>query len=331
MNEKILTPLNGFIGLIATLLFMLTTLGGIVWSIFAGVTEQISVGFTVTIILICLVLFIISLVMFVGLKVLGPNEALVLTLFGSYHGTIIKEGFYYVNPFCEEVNPLKKDSLIEQAVQLTQQGAKSEPTKPADQSTGKRISMKAITLHNRKQKVNDMAGNPIEIGVMVIWKVRSPAMAVFSVDNYKEFVSIQADATLRNVARMYPYDGNDDQQTMTLRSGSGEVADILKEQLQTKVAEAGLDIVEVRITDMAYAPEIAVAMLQRQQASAMLDARKLIVEGAVGMVRMALEQLQSENIVQLDDERKAAMVSNLLVVLCANKDAQPIVNSGSLY
>ena len=331
MKEKLLNPANGFLALFLNLALTLASVGAFILGIVLGVNGTISTGITVFICIVSVVLFILSCILYAGLKVLGPNEALVLTLFGKYHGTIMKEGFYYVNPFCEAMNPMKKSALEEQALLMATQGKKTEEKKSADQSAGKRISMKSITLNNRKQKVNDMAGNPIEIGAMVIWKVRSPAMAVFSVDNYIEFVSIQADATLRNVVRMFPYDISENQEGMTLRSSSNEVAEILKEQLQEKVAEAGLDIVEVKITDMAYAPEIAVAMLQRQQAAAMLDARKLIVEGAVGMVRMALDQLQTENIVQLDDERKAAMVSNLLVVLCGNKDAQPIINSGTLY
>ena len=332
MNEKLLTPFNGFLALFLNTAFLLACVVSFGLSIFLASNSTITTAIAVSICVVSVILFILSCILYAGLKVLGPNEALVLTLFGKYHGTIISEGFYYVNPFCEAVNPMKKSSLEEQQTLLmAAQGKKSEEKKAVDHSAGKRISMKSITLNNRKQKVNDMAGNPIEIGAMVIWKVRSPAMAVFSVDNYVEFVSIQADATLRNVVRMFPYDLGDTQQGMTLRSGSNEVADILKQQLQEKVAEAGLDIVEVKITDLAYAPEIAVAMLQRQQASAMLDARKLIVEGAVGMVRMALDQLQSEDIVHLDDERKAAMVSNLLVVLCGNRDTQPIINSGSLY
>ncbi|MEG1988834.1 MAG: SPFH domain-containing protein, partial [Oscillibacter sp.] len=204
----------------------------------------------------------------------------------------------------------------------------------SDTTAGKRISLKVMTLNNDKQKVNDKLGNPVEIGVVVIWKVVNTAQAVFDVDNYMEFLSIQADSALRNIVRMYPYDICDDgenQGELSLRGSSLEVAQRLKEELQEKVGVAGLEIVETKITHLAYAPEIAAAMLQRQQASAIVDARKLIVEGAVGMVQMALTQLSDEKIVELDDERKAAMVSNLLVVLCGNRDAQPIVNSGSIY
>ena len=173
-------------------------------------------------------------------------------------------------------------------------------------------------------------GNPIEIGIVVIWRVVDTAKAIFDVDNYKEFVSIQADSALRNVTRMFPYDSEQDN-VPSLRNASTEVAEILEKDLQQRVEIAGIEIVEARITHLAYAPEIAAAMLQRQQASAIIDARQKIVDGAVGMVEMALEKLEKSGCCQLDEERKAAMVSNLLVVLCGNKDATPIVNSGSLY
>ena len=201
-------------------------------------------------------------------------------------------------------------------------------------TSGKKISLKAMTLNNEKQKINDKLGNPIIIGIVVIWRVTNTAKAVFNVDNYKEFLSIQCDSALRNVVRLYPYDISEDGdgvEEKSLRGSSQEIADILKEEIQKKVEIAGLEISEARITHLAYAPEIAAAMLQRQQASAIIDARKLIVECAVGMVEMALNKLGENDIVTLDEERKAAMVSNLLVVLCGNKDAQPIVNSGSIY
>ena len=201
-----------------------------------------------------------------------------------------------------------------------------------DSANGKRISLKALTLDNRKQKINDKLGNPIEIGVVVIWRVTNTAKAVFNVDNYMEFLSVQTDSALRNIVRLYPYDMADNSEDeCTLRGSSQKVADELKKEIQSKVEVAGLEILEARITHLAYAPEIAAAMLQRQQASAIIDARKMIVDGAVGMVEMALEKLNENQIVTLDEERKAAMVSNLLVVLCGNKDAQPVVNSGSLY
>ena len=196
-----------------------------------------------------------------------------------------------------------------------------------------------MTLSNNKQKINDYLGNPIEIGIAVTWKVVDTAKAVFAVDNFKEYLSLQCDSALRNIVRTYPYDVANNIDTTgdgvaddgSLRGSSELVALKIKEEIQSKVAEAGLEILEARITYLAYAPEIAAVMLQRQQASAIIDARKMIVDGAVGMVEMALDKLNENKVVELDEERKAAMVSNLLVVLCGNHDAQPIVNSGSLY
>ncbi len=209
-------------------------------------------------------------------------------------------------------------------------------TRPNAQQSqfNKKISLKVTTLNNDRQKINDQLGNPINIGIVVVWKVIDPTKAVFNVDNYKEYLSIQCDSALRNIVRLYPYDvyGEDkDNNEKTLRGSSQEIAAKLKEEIQMKTEVAGIELIEARITHLAYAPEIAAAMLQRQQASAVIDARQMIVEGAVGMVEMALAKLNENNIVALDNERKAAMVSNLLVVLCGNKEAQPIVNSGSLY
>lgn len=268
---------------------------------------------------------------FLGLKILKPQEALVLTLFGKYIGTLKGEGFYYVNPFVSAVNPTVGAGMAtstEDANPLQPQGKQNANTTNLPKKV---ISLKTMTLNNNKQKVNDELGNPVEIGIVVIWRVVNTAMAVFNVDNFKSFLSIQCDSSLRNIARLYPYDQAAGGEEMTLRGSSQEVAEKLKVEIQSRVEIAGLEIIEARITHLAYAPEIAAAMLQRQQASAIIDARKLIVEGAVGMVEMALEKLSANNIVHLDDERKAAMVSNLLVVLCGNKDAQPIVNSGSIY
>jgi regulator of protease activity HflC (stomatin/prohibitin superfamily) len=270
-----------------------------------------------------------------GLKVLKPNEAYVLTLFGKYHGSLKKEGFYFVNPFAVANNPLKSGALAVLSGDVIlgsdsddRQGsiAKSAATK-----TSNKISLKDMTLNNNKQKINDLLGNPIEIGIVVIWRVVNTAKAVFNVENYETFLSIQCDSALRNIVRLYPYDLPGEEDETSLRGSSGEIASKLQTAIQEKVNIAGLEVVEARITHLAYSPEIAAAMLQRQQASAIVDARTLIVKGAVSMVEQALQELNDNNIVNLDEERKAAMVSNLLVVLCGNKDAQPIVNSGSLY
>ncbi len=347
MEEKVLNPKSG-------LVILLLNLGGILFGVILIIisanlppTEQIvsnelgammfSKAHPLTlygILLAVLVVFPVCSVNLFGLKTVSPNEALVLTLFGNYYGTINKSGFFYVNPFCSAYNPTKAKLAVttSNSVVNMMNGTKDESNN-VDKTSGKKISMKAITLNNRIQKVNDSDGNPIEVAAMVIWKVNSPCQAVFSVDNYLEYISMQADSTLRNVVCRYAYDEGEvaipNQQT--LRGNSEEIAETLLNELQKKVEIAGLEVLEVKLTHLAYAPEIAAAMLQRQQASAILAARRLIVDGAVGMVQQALEKLAKEDIVCLDDERKAAMISNLLVVLCANKEAQPVVNSGSIY
>lgn len=274
--------------------------------------------------------FIVGPVLYAGLKIVKPNEALVLTLFGKYYGTLKKEGFFWVNPFVSAVNPISDtNTTASTAKPETKIEPGKTPTTYSIQFPKKKISLKAMTLNNDKQKVNDALGNPIIIGVVVIWKVVDTAKAVFSVDNFVEYLSIQCDSALRNVVRLFPYDSDEDEKS--LRGSSKEVAQDLLRELQSKVEVAGLQIIEARITHLSYAPEIAAAMLQRQQASAIIAARQKIVEGAVGMVEMALEQLNKNGVVTLDEERKASMVSNLMVVLCGNRDVQPIVNSGSLY
>ena len=272
-----------------------------------------------------------------------PQEALVLTLFGKYVGTLKEEGFYFVNPFCVSVNPAAKTKLNQSgdvdsgsgtslSAVLSGKGSQTE-------QTSKKISLKAMTLSNSRQKINDCLGNPVEIGIAVIWRVTDTAKAVFQVDNYKEYLSLQCDSAVRNIVRLYPYDvaqgvdttGDGVADEGSLRGSSELVAQRIRDEIQQKVSEAGIEIMEARITYLAYAPEIAAVMLQRQQASAIIDARKMIVDGAVGMVEMALDRLSENHVVELDEERKAAMVSNLLVVLCGNQNAQPVVNSGSLY
>ena len=279
----------------------------------------------------------------VGLKVLKPQEALVLTLFGKYYGTLKGEGFYFVNPFCVSVNPAAKTKLNQSGDVSSNHSAVASMLKvnvPGDmRSSANKISLKIMTLNNNRQKINDCLGNPVEIGIAVMWKVVDTAKAVFNVDNFKEYLSLQCDSALRNIVRIYPYDvapnvdttGDGVADEGSLRGSSEVVASRIRNEIQERVQEAGIEIIEARITYLAYAPEIAAVMLQRQQASAIIDARKMIVDGAVGMVEMALERLKTGGMVELDEERKAAMVSNLLVVLCGNHDAQPVVNSGSLY
>ncbi|MDE7308102.1 MAG: SPFH domain-containing protein [Lachnospiraceae bacterium] len=319
VTEKILHPFSGGAALLLLLLGLIASIGGIVYSAFLLASSQIVIGailLTASIIAVLVVCILLA-----GLKIVGPNEARVFTLFGKYYGTIQKPGFFYVNPFVCSVNPVKTSTssiTIGESTAAVQVKAN--------------ISTKTMTLSNEKQKVNDVLGNPVIIGSVVIWNVENPTKAVFNVENYSEYLSIQCDSTIRHIARLYPYDNIEtDSEEKTLRGSSQEIADIMQKDLQERVRDAGLNIQEVRITHLAYSEEIAAAMLQRQQASAIIAARQKIVEGAVSMVKMAIDQLGEEEIVVLDEERKAAMVSNLLVVLCGNKDAQPIVNSGSIY
>ena len=332
MSEKILTRKKlGMPVLLLTLAVMiLSILGTIVGAI------QAEAGKSCALLVVSLVIFCLSWLPLPGLKVLKPQEALVLTLFGRYTGTLKGDGFYFVNPFCVAVNPAAK-------TKLNQSGdVKSVATAPNGTSvelTNKKLSLKLMTLNNNRQKINDCLGNPVEIGIAVTWRIVDTAKAVFNVDNYKEFLSLQCDSALRNIVRIYPYDVAPNVDTTgagladdgSLRGSSEVVAERIRQEIQQRVNQAGIEVVDARITYLAYTTKIAAAMLQRQQASAIIDARKMIVDGAVGMVEMALERLSANQVVELDEERKAAMVSNLLVVLCGNRDPQPVVNSGSLY
>lgn len=322
-EEKILAPKNGIGMLILGILGIIVSIILFIFGI-AGYENIFSSGAVVVLIeVLAVILITLSIISFCGLHVINPNEALVLALFGNYYGTLTKDGFFWVNPFCTAINPTVKNY----APVINQNGLPSGGIK----SSAKKVSLKTMTLNNEKQKVNDELGNPIEIGAVVIWKVENATKAVINVENYKSYLSIQCDSIIRNTARRYPYDKSESGDEKSLRGSSQEIADTMCAELQEKVVNAGIKILEVRITHLSYAPEIASAMLQRQQAAAIIDARQKIVEGAVSMVEMALDKLNENNIVELDEERKAAMVSNLLVVLCGNKDAQPIVNSGTIY
>lgn len=325
-EEKLLKAKRGMPRLFILLLLSLASLGLIIAGGVFSENEKMAIFSAVTIVTGFIFLFLVLPVLSIGFKIIGPNEARVLVLFGKYHGTLAKEGFFWVNPFCTSVNPTQKTST-DVATGIVSATSKTEKM----QYVPKKISLKAMTLNNGKQKVNDLEGNPIEIGVIVIWRIVNTAKAVFNVDNYITFLSNQADSAIRQVARLYPYDINSEGDEKSLRGSSQEIADMLKSELQNRVDIAGIEVMEARISHLAYSTEIAAVMLQRQQASAIIAARQKIVEGAVGMVEMALNKLSENGIVKLDEERKAAMVSNLLVVLCGNKDAQPIVNSGTIY
>lgn len=340
MTEKILSNRkHGMLVLVLCILLLLGSLAVIIYGATLSSEESAHPILIVGIVAISVVWLPLP-----GLKILKPQEALVLTLFGKYVGTLKGDGFYWVNPFCTAFNPAAKTKLnqsgdVMQATSIFSVNENGGTSNINVNMESNKISLKIMTLNNSRQKINDCLGNPVEIGIAVIWRVVDTAKAVFNVDNYKEFLSLQCDSALRNVVRIYPYDvapgvdttGDGIADEGSLRGSSEVVAERIRNEIQTRVNEAGIEIVEARITYLAYAPEIAAVMLQRQQASAIIDARRMIVDGAVGMVEMALERLSENDTVHLDEERKAAMVSNLLVVLCGNKDAQPVVNSGSLY
>ena len=233
-----------------------------------------------------------------GLVIVNPNESKVLTLFGKYVGTVKQDGFFWVNPF----------------------------------TVKKKVSLRAFNLNGQQLKVNDSVGTPIEIAAVIVWQIKDTANAVFAVENYLQYVNIQSEAAVRHLANSFPYDNIEDEKaSITLRGGAEQVSVLLEKELNERLDRAGIEVLEARISHLAYAPEIAHTMLQRQQASAIISARRLIVEGAVGMVEMALARLSEKKIVELDEERKAAMVSNLLVVLCGDRSVNPVVNTGTLY
>lgn len=253
-----------------------------------------------------------------GLIAIAPNEARVLLLFGEYKGTVVESGFFWVNPFYSK----KRISL---RIRNFETGSTNHPEKK--DAAGHIVEHKSRT-HGRPSKVNDRDGNPIEISAVVVWKVVNTAEAMFEVDDYEDFVAVQSEAALRAMATRHPYDSEDHE--ISLRGSTQEISDQLQSDIQDRLDKAGVQVIEARISHLAYAQEIAAAMLQRQQAGAIVAARTKIVEGAVGMVQMALEHLAKDKIVELDDERRAALVSSLLVVLCSDRHVQPVMNTNSL-
>lgn len=329
IEEKLLKPRAGIPVLVCDLVLLAA-------SIFALIAGFGGGWLGAVLLILGAAAFIAVFIVLAGLKAVRPNEALVLTLFGNYYGTIKEPGYYFVNPFCASVSPAYDKAAAEKAKREKEAGGNPSSTTQIS-STRNRVSLKTMTLDNGRQKVNDVIGNPIIIGAVVIWHVENPTKAVFNVEDYPSFLSTQTDSTIRNIARLYPYDVFDEGEESdtatekTLRGSSQEIAENMKLELQKRVSDAGIVVEEVRITHLAYAEEIAAAMLQRQQAAAVIAARQKIVDGAVGMVKMAVNKLGEDDVVILDDERKAAMVSNLLVVLCGGHDAQPVVKTGSIY
>ncbi len=331
-EEKILKPRSGFFTLFLGIILLAFS---IPLFIFCGLQYEKGNTLYGTVELVVGLLAIVTSVLdFCGLRVIKPNEALVLSLFGKYYGTIYDSGFWYINPFCTNLYPKAKAAESQATLKNnpnTLQGANTA-------QSNSRVSLKISTFVNGNQKVNDRLGNPIEVSAIVMWRVTNATKAVLNVEYYYEYLSNQTDSTIRNVARLYPYDiiDDDDDESgdkgeKTLRGSATLIAEEMKNELSQRVKDAGLEIIEVRLNQIAYAPEIAAAMLQRQQAIAVIAARKKIVEGAVSMVKMALDQLKDEGVIDLDEERKANMVSNLLVVLCSSKEANPVLNTGSLY
>jgi regulator of protease activity HflC (stomatin/prohibitin superfamily) len=294
------------------------------WMMLALLLGAIVVDFTLLIVTaapvkgICAILMPVLLVLMAGFFSLQPNEARVLILFGAYKGTVRESGFHWGNPFYSN-GPMQKPP------------AKGDPPSSAKRPLGRnKISLRARTLNGEKLKVNDKRGNPIEIAAVVVWRVEDTAQALFDVDEYEKYVVTQSESALRHLASQYAYDDGEDHES-TLRSNVEEVSQALRAELQERFGKAGVTVDEARLTHLAYAPEIAQAMLRRQQAEAVIAARQKIVHGAVSMVDMALKELASKDVVHLDDERRAAMVSNLMVVLCGESEVHPIVNTGTLY
>lgn len=287
--EKFIDPASGWLVLFSTLTSLIASIAVAIAMLSNGHSDWWGLLFLVS---------VVSVIFMCGLFVVNPNEGTVITFFGKYEGTVVKNGFFYYNPFASKKN----------------------------------ISLRARNLNGEPIKVNDLMGNPIMIGAVLVWRVKDTFKASFEVDNYSRFVDVQSEAAIRNLAGAYPYDNIENEDaSITLRNGGEEVNELLEKSLAERLAIAGIEVMEARISYLAYAPEIASAMLQRQQATAMVAARHKIVEGAVSMVQMALQQLSEKEIIELDDEKKAAMVSNLMVVLTSDRAATPVVNTGTLY
>lgn len=295
-SETLIKVPSGGLFLVTGILLILLSTGAFILS--AYLDSKGSHAFTAPGVIIGIVFLILFFIVITGLFSLAPNQSAVLALFGDYRGTVRQTGLLWTNPLYSK----------------------------------KKVSLRARNLNGDKLKVNDQVGNPIEIAAVVVWKVSDTFKASYEVENYESFVKIQTESAVRHIAYLYPYDfTDDDSQGISLRGNTEEVAEALKSELNNRVAAAGISVIESRISHLAYAPEIAAAMLQRQQATAVISARQRIVEGAVGMVQMAIEQLAKNGVVELDEERKASMVSNLMVVLCSEKGASPVVNAGTLY
>ena len=327
-RERISTVQNGWAMLplnIGLLLFAVATL---IYSIVAGVKAYNHPIWGLFV--LALLLLPTSIVLFVGFFTLQPNEARVLILFGEYKGTVRKAGFHWSNPFYSN-GPMQAGAATRASeAERTAGTGKVAVNLTVKKATRFKVSLRTRNFNSDKLKVNDKRGNPIEIGAVVVWRVQDTAQAIFDVEDFENYVRVQSESALRHLASAYAYDHGEENE-VTLRSGVDEVSQALKQELQARLDKAGVLIEEARLTHLAYAPEIAQAMLRRQQAEAVIAARQKIVHGAVSMVDMALKELAEKHVVKLDDERRAAMVSNLMVVLCGESEVHPVVNTGTLY
>ena len=331
-RERQVKVLNGWIMLPVVLLLLLGGVALFIYSLAGGI-KAVNHPFWILFVT-SLLMELVGIIMTVGFFTLQPNEARVLILFGAYRGTVRESGFHWGNPFYS--NGGRQSAVTVQWGEMPSNLAAAKGSKPPGATPQGRsrsrhkISLRARTLNGEKLKVNDKRGNPVEIAAIVIWRVEDTAQATFDVDEYEKYVETQSESALRHLASCYAYDHGEENE-LTLRSGVEAVSQALREELQTRLAKAGVVVEEARLTHLAYAPEIAQVMLRRQQAEAVIAARQKIVHGAVSMVEMALREMTEKNVVQLDDERKAAMVSNLMVVLCSESGVHPVVNTGTLY
>ena len=316
-KEQELKPSSGWSRLPIALLLIVCAPTGIVLGIVLASNDYESIG--ALLIIPGILSGLSGLLLTFGFQAVAPNDARAMLLFGEYRGSVTQSGFYWVNPFFSK----KQISL---RVRNFETGSITTPERK--DAMGKVVQQSSRSA-GRPSKVNDRDGNPIEISAVVVWRVVDTAEALFEVDDYEDFVAVQSEAALRNLASRHPYDSHDDE--VSLRGNTPDISDQLQRDIQERLDKAGVEVIEARISHLAYAPEIAAAMLQRQQAQAVVAARSKIVEGAVGMVEMALERLAKDKIIELDEERKAAMVSNLLVVLCSDRNPQPVVNTGTIY
>jgi len=317
ITEKAFKPMSGWFPLLVTLAMPVAGISSIVYA--AKHDMSLAPSTMAAMVIGGLLLVFGAVVSFFGFLAVAPNDSRVCLLFGDYKGSVVESGFYWVNPFYSK-------RKLSRRVRNFETGTMTTPEKKNDMG---KVVQAASRSASKPSKVNDRDGNPIDISAVVVWKVVDTAEALFEVDDYEHFVEVQSEAALRVLASRHPYDSEDHE--ISLRGNTIEVCEQLKTDIQERLDKAGVEVIEARISHLAYSPEIAAAMLQRQQAQAVVAARTKIVEGAVGMVDMALEHLAKDNIVELDEERKAAMVSNLLVVLCSDRHTQPVVNTGSLY